>query len=127
MDTKTLKDVLAWMRSTDLVEVSYKRSGAGFELCADGAVPAPAGGFPEARVVPVSSPEVGVFRTAGRGASFKGQPGDAVEAGSVLGVIDTGAKTFELKAPSAGKLVGAGPDDGKAVEYGQPLFFIAPR
>lgn len=127
MDTQTLKDVLAWMRSTDLAEVAYRRAGAGFELCADGAVPAPAGGFPEARVVPVCAPEVGVFRAAGRGASFKGQPGDAVEAGAVLGAVDTGAKTVELKAPAAGKLVGTGPDDGKAVEYGQPLFFIQPR
>lgn len=127
MDTKTLKDVLDWMRGTDLAEVAYKRGGAGFELCADGAVPTPAGAFPEARVVPVSSPEVGVFRAAGRGASFKGQPGDAVAAGAVLGVVDTGAKTVELKAPAAGTLVGAGPEDGKTVEFGQPLFFIAPR
>lgn len=127
MDTKNLKEVLDWMRSTDLTEVAYKRGDAGFELCAEGAVCAPAGGFPEARVVPVTSPEVGVFRAAGRGASFKGQPGDAVEAGAVLGAVDTGVKAFELKAPAAGKLVGAGPEDGKAVEYGQPLFFIAPR
>lgn len=127
MDTKNLKEVLEWMRSTDLAEIAYKRGDAGFELAADGATPSPAGGFPEARVVPVTSPEVGVFRAAGRGASFKGQAGDAVEAGAVLGAVDTGAKTFELKAPAAGKLIGAGPDDGKAVEYGQPLFFIAPR
>lgn len=127
MDTKSLKDVLDWMRGTDLAEVVYKRGGAGFELASEPVHAAPAGGFPEARVVPVASPEVGVFRAAGRGASFKGQAGDAVEAGAVLGVVDTGAKAVELKAPAAGKLVGAGPEDGKAVEYGQPLFFIAPR
>ena len=127
MDTQELKVVLDWMRGTDLAEVVYKKGGQGFELAADGAVPAPAGGFPEARVTPVCSPEVGVFRACGRGASFKGQPGDAVESGAVLGAVDTGAKTVELKAPAAGKLVGAGPEDGKAVEYGQPLFFIQPR
>ena len=48
-------------------------------------------------------------------------------AGAVLGTVDTGAKTVELKAPAAGTLVGTGPEDGKPVEYGQPLFFIAPR
>ncbi|TPW18720.1 MAG: hypothetical protein FD126_3343, partial [Elusimicrobia bacterium] len=57
MDTKNLKEVLEWMRSTDLAEVAYSRGGVGFEMCADGAVPTPAGAFPEARVLPVASPE----------------------------------------------------------------------
>ncbi|MDE2290694.1 MAG: hypothetical protein KGL53_01320 [Elusimicrobia bacterium] len=127
MDQKTLKDVLHWMRSTDLAEVSYKRPGAGFELASEHVPAAPAGGFPEARVVPVPSPEVGVFRSGPRGRSAKAQPGAAVASGDLLGVVDTGAAEVEVKAPADGRLLPGSAEDGRPVEYGQPLFFIQPR
>lgn len=127
MDSKTLKEVLSWMRSTDLAEVAWNRGGAGFALSSDTAQAIPSGGFPEARVVPVSSAEVGVFRAAPLGKSPKAQAGDEVSEGTLLGLIDTGAAKLEVKAPSAGKLLAGVAEDGKAVEYGQPLFFIQPR
>ncbi|MBI3297061.1 MAG: hypothetical protein HYZ75_02780 [Elusimicrobia bacterium] len=127
MDKSTLNAVLDWMRTTDLAEVAFHRAGEGFELASDQASAAPVGGFPDARVVPVPSPEVGVFRAAALGKSPKAQPGDEVAEGAVLGVIDTGAAKVDVKAPAAGKLIPAAAEDGKAVEYGQPLFFIQPR
>lgn len=126
MDAKTLKDVLEWMRSTDLAEVAWSRGTDGFALASDQTPPPPPGGFPEARVVPVPSPEVGVFRAAKRGKTGAA-PGEAVASGAVLGVIDTGAAQVEVKSPAQGKLLAGGAEDGKAVEYGQPLFFISPR
>lgn len=127
MDTTTLSAVLAWMRTTDLAEVAFKRGGEGFELSADQAPSAPSGGFPEARVVAVPSPEVGVFRAAPLGRSPRAQPGDEVSAGDNLGVVDTGSVAVEVKSPASGRLVSAAAEEGKAVEYGQPLFFIQPR
>lgn len=128
MDKNTLSAVLDWMRSTDLAEVAFKRGGEGFALASDQAPPPPpAGGFPEARVVPVASPEVGVFRAAALGKSQIAQPGTEIAAGAILGLVDTGSAKFEVKSPASGKLISAAAEDGKAVEYGQPLFFIQPR
>lgn len=127
MDAKTLKEVLAWMRSTDLAEVAWSRAGTGFSLSSDTTPPVPSGAFPEARVVPVASAEVGVFRAAPLGKSPKAQAGDEVSEGTLLGLIDTGTAKKEVKSPASGKLLAGVAEDGKAVEYGQPLFFIQPR
>ncbi|MBI5596995.1 MAG: hypothetical protein HY928_12960 [Elusimicrobia bacterium] len=127
MDPKTLKEVLSWMRSTDLTEVAWNRGGTGFSLSSDTAPAMPSGAFPEARVVSVSSAEVGVFRAAPLGKSPKAQAGDEVSAGTLLGLIDTGLAKVEVKSPSSGKLLAGVAEDGKPVEYGQPLFFIQPR
>ncbi|MBI2361852.1 MAG: hypothetical protein HYV15_00495 [Elusimicrobia bacterium] len=59
--------------------------------------------------------------------SPKAQAGDEVSAGTLLGLIDTGLAKVEVKSPSAGKLLAGAAEDGKPVEFGQPLFFIQPR
>ncbi len=75
----------------------------------------------------VGSPEVGVFRAGAKGRSAAAAPGDDVAAGALLGSVDTGTAVVDVKAPAAGRLVSGAAEDGKAVEYGQPLFFIQPR
>lgn len=115
------------MRGTDLAEVAWRRGGEGFELSSEGAPGIPAGGFPACTVVPVASPEVGVFRAGAKGRSAAAQPGEDVSVGALLGSIDTGTAVVDVKAPAAGRLVAGAAEDGKAVEYGQPLFFVQPR
>ncbi len=47
--------------------------------------------------------------------------------GDILGLVDAGPSQVEVKAPASGCLAGVAIEEGKAVEYGQPLFFISPR
>lgn len=67
---------------------------------------------------------VGVFHDR-RGAAVAA--GDRVGQGDVLGQIDTMRIPNECVAPVAGRVVAVCVRDGDAVEYGQPLFEIAPE
>jgi len=119
------KGVLDWMRTTDLVEVAY-RSGED-RVCFRLEDLGPANGpFPGTSFVPVLSPEVGIFRFNEIGKARKAEKDAEVEEGLVLGIIDTGAARFEVKAPADGRLSLVLVEEGKVVEYGQPLFFIRP-
>jgi biotin carboxyl carrier protein len=119
------KGVLDWMRTTDLVEVAY-RSGedkVSFRFEDAGPVHGP---IPGTSLVPVLSPEVGIFRFNEIGKARRAEKDVEVEAGLVLGLVDTGAAKREVTAPAAGRLSLVLAEEGKAVEYGQPLFFIRP-
>ena len=125
MDTRTLDEILTWMRSTDLVELAYKRGSEGFEFRTEGA-PLAEAAFPASSLVPVSSTAVGVFRASRPGLAPKAQEGGSVASGDWLGLVETGGASVDVSAPSAGRLVKVLAQDGAAVEYGQPLFLIAP-
>lgn len=53
--------------------------------------------------------------------------GTIVKAGQPLGQIDTMRLLSDCKAPRAGKLAQILVEDGQPVEYGQPLFELAPE
>ena len=53
--------------------------------------------------------------------------GTVVKAGQTLGQIDTMRLLSDCKAPRAGKLTQILVEDGQPVEYGQPLFELAPE
>ena len=53
--------------------------------------------------------------------------GELVQAGQVLAQIDTMRLLSACKAPVTGKLVSLLVEEGQPVEYGQPLFEIAPE
>lgn len=125
MDTRALNDAIAWMRTTDLVELAFKRGSEGFEFRAGSAPPAEAA-FPASSLVPIVSPAVGIFRSSRPGSAPRAQEGGSVAAGELLGLVETGVNTVEIAAGSAGRLVKVLAQDGGAVEYGQPLFLIAP-
>ena len=125
MDTRVLDEILSWMRTTDLVELSYRRGSDGFEFRTDAAPAAPAA-FPASSLVPVCSTAVGVFRFSKPGSAPRAQEGGAVACGASLGIVETGTKAVEISAPSAGRLVKVLAQDGAPVEFGQPLFLIAP-
>ena len=125
MDTNVLDEILGWMRTTDLVELAYRRGSDGFEFRTEAAQPAPPP-FPTSTLVPVCSNAVGVFRFSKPGNAARAQEGGSVATGASLGVVDTGTKSVEVSAPSGGRLVKILAQDGAPVEFGQPLFLIAP-
>ena len=129
MDTAQIRDVLAWMKSTDLVEVAYKSSGEGFALSTADAPAAISGGaMPASRFVPVSAESVGVFQWAEPGKARKAEEGTDVAEGDVLGVIVSGSgAAAPVKAPCAGRVAKCFAEAGEAVEYGRPLFLLEPR
>ena len=83
MDTAQIRDVLDWMKSTDLVEVAFKRSGRGFALSTADAPAAISGGsMPASRFVPVSAESVGVFQWAAPGKARTTEEGSDVAEGA---------------------------------------------
>ncbi|MBI5202274.1 MAG: biotin/lipoyl-binding protein [Elusimicrobia bacterium] len=126
METRRLQEVLTWMRGTDLTEVSYRKGDDGVEVKLEGRNSVPSAAFPATTLLPVSSTGVGLFRWSAPGKARKANEGASVAEGDLLGLLETGAEPVEIKAPAAGRLVKVLVDDGKPVEYGQPLFLIAP-
>ena len=129
MDTAQIRSVLDWMKSTDLVEVVFKRSGHGFALSTADAPAAISGGsMPASRYVPVAAESVGVFQWAEPGRARKAEEGTDVAAGDVLGVVVSGSgAAAQVKSPCAGRVAKCFADAGQAVEYGRPLFLLEPR
>jgi biotin carboxyl carrier protein len=129
MDTAQIRAVLDWMKSTDLVEVAFKRSGHGFALSTtDAPAPFSGGSMPASRFVPVAAESVGVFQWAEPGKARKAEEGTDVAAGDVLGVVVSGSgAAAPVKAPCAGRLAKCFAEAGQAVEYGRPLFLLEPR
>jgi biotin carboxyl carrier protein len=129
METAPIQDVLKWMKTTDLVEVAYKRGASGFALStAEAPAPIPGGTMPASRFTPVSSEAVGVFQWNEPGKPRKAEEGAEVAAGDVLAVVVSGAGVpAPVKAPVAGRVAKCFADAGEAVEYGRPLFLLEPR
>lgn len=128
MKTEHLRDVIAWIKQTDLVSVRYKRGGEGFTFALPGAPAEVPCYFPGPRLTPVASQWIGVFQWNQPGKARRFSEGDAVAAGDVLGLVDTGLKkTAEVPAPCAGRLSRVLVEAGDSVQFGQPLFFIEPK
>jgi acetyl-CoA carboxylase biotin carboxyl carrier protein len=91
----------------------------------DAAAPAAA---PEEELHLVKSPIVGTFYEApAPGAPPFVKPGDTVQAGQVLCIIEAMKLMNEIESDLAGEVVKMLAANGKPVEYGQPLFSIRPR
>jgi biotin carboxyl carrier protein len=129
MDTRQIRDVLDWMKGTDLVELAYKKGGKGFALSTTEASPAiPGAGLPPSRFVPVASESVGIFQWSEPGKARRAEEGAAVDEGDMLAIIVSGSGAFKtVKSPCAGRVAKCFADAGQAVEYGRPLFLIEPR
>jgi acetyl-CoA carboxylase biotin carboxyl carrier protein len=54
------------------------------------------------------------------------KPGDAVQAGQVLCIIEAMKLMNEIEADISGEVVKRLVNNGQPVEYGQPLFAIRP-
>ena len=127
MNTQTLQNVLQWLRTTDLAEISYRRGPDKISFRVDDAVTAPESALPGCSLVPVVSPEVGLFRASKLGKPRTAEKDADVSEGLELGVVEAGKTQHPVKAPASGRIVSVHIEEGQAVEYGQPLFFIRPQ
>jgi acetyl-CoA carboxylase biotin carboxyl carrier protein len=83
---------------------------------------------PEEELHLVKSPIVGTFYEApAPGAPPFVKPGDTVQAGQVLCIIEAMKLMNEIESDMSGEIVKVLAANGKPVEYGQPLFSIRPR
>jgi acetyl-CoA carboxylase biotin carboxyl carrier protein len=73
----------------------------------------------------IRSPIVGTFyRAPAPDADPYVQPGDIVSPGSVLCIVEAMKLMNEIESDAGGKIVKILVEDGKPVEYNQPLFLI---
>lgn len=92
------------------------------------AVTPPAPAAAEEELHTVKSPIVGTFYEApAPGAPPFVKPGDTVEAGQVLCIIEAMKLMNEIESDAAGEVVKRLVANNQPVEYGQPLFAIRPR
>ena len=122
MDTKFISQVTAWMKTTDLAEFCYEKDGDCIEIKTCEALPEPAQFT--CTLTAVTAPAVGIYRAAEKGQYLTLNEGQQLKEGDALGLVETAAKTYPVTAPVSGKLRVITAEEGAAVEYGFPLFFI---
>ncbi len=90
--------------------------------------PAPAEAAKEEGLHIITSPIVGTFYEApSPGSPPFVKPGDTVEVGQVLCIIEAMKLMNEIECDVAGEVVRRVVNNGQPVEYGQPLFEVRPR
>ena len=124
MDTKLIKEVTDWLKTTDLAEFCYEKDGDCIEVKTAEALPEPAKFA--CSLSAVCAPAIGIYKTAAKGKNVLLKEGAQVKEGEALGVVETVSKQHNITAPVAGILRVIAVEDGKPVEYNQPLFFIEP-
>ena len=128
MTTDQLKDVMAWLKTTDLVEVQYKRGADGFSLASTETPVLPHYPIPASRFQPVASPGVGIFQWSALGKARRAEEGAEVAEGDTLGVIEAAkGQATPVKAPCAGRVAKIFIEGSAPAEYGQVLLFLEPR
>jgi acetyl-CoA carboxylase biotin carboxyl carrier protein len=81
----------------------------------------------EAGLHMVKSPIVGTFYgSPSPGAAAFVAPGDHVEKGQVIGIIEAMKLMNEIESDVAGEVVKCLVSNGQAIEFGQPLYSIRP-
>lgn len=125
MDIKTISKITKWMGSTDLSEVSWRKGPDGFELKFAGADTASF--MPESSLIPLPSPAVGIYRFSPPGKSGNIKEGMLVKTDQKLGYVEMSGEQKPVVSPMEGFLRILCVEEGKSVQYGQPLFFIEPR
>jgi len=156
MNQKELRELIEFLKEQDIAEFELERGDVKvrikrgvpvqtapttFHTPPVAGVPAPSGGnasggtptpakaaATEEGLHIVKSPIVGTFYESpspGSPPFFK--PGDAVEVGQVLCIIEAMKLMNEIEADVSGELVKRLVNNGQPVEYGQALFSIRPR
>ena len=122
MDPKLISEVTSWMKTTDLAEFCYEKNGDCIEIKTCEALPEPAQFT--CTLTAVTAPAVGIYRAAAKGKNLTLQEGQSVKEGDALGLVESISKTYPVTATADGKLRVINAEEGAAVEYGLPLFFI---
>lgn len=132
---ETLRDLLDFARRHNLEEISWKDEDVKVAFRRD-AVPPPAPApavaadsepSKEDENLIVRSPMVGTFRRA----VSKDRPpvvmiGNHIKPGDRLGVVECMKIPTDVVSYCAGEILQIMVEDGQTVEYGQPLFTVAP-
>lgn len=155
MNQKELKELIEFLKEQDIAEFELERGDVKVRIkrgtpvaIASAALPlsapiisastaSPAAASPAAPsqskpadegLHQVKSPIVGTFyESPSPGSPPFVKPGDAVEAGQVLCIIEAMKLMNEIEADVSGEVVKRLVNNGQPVEYGQPLFSIRPR
>ena len=125
MDVKTLAKMTKWMETTDLEEISWKNGDD--KICLKLNNQPEHNISPASTMQPILSPSIGIFRFSTPGKTAIIKEGAAVKKDQQLGIIEVGKNHKSVTATVDGFLKIISIEDGKAVEYGQPLFFISPK
>jgi len=144
IDHGVIRDLAKLLDETGLTEIEFERDGMSVRV-ARHAAPAPAAARPRpadlppaatapepaAAAVPtlhpgtVTSPMVGTaYRAAEPGARPFVDVGSQVKAGDTLLIIEAMKTMNQIPAPRAGTVIQILVEDGRPVEYGEPLMII---
>lgn len=137
-----IKELISLMNANDLAEIEVqedalrikvRKTNGGFQhaVFPSGSLPPPAEGMQpiskKDNFIEISSPMVGTFyRASTPGAEPHVEVGDTVDPETVVCVIEAMKIINEIKAEVTGKVVEVLVEDGKPVEFGQPLFKVLP-
>jgi acetyl-CoA carboxylase biotin carboxyl carrier protein len=141
-DARELKKLTVLMEESGLVELEIERGGEKVRLVR-GRVAEPAPALPSSSSAPtrgarreadadgaartITSPMVGTFhRALAPEAPAFVEVGDVVERGHVLCLIEAMKMMNEIEAEFRGRVVRVVVENGRPVEYGEPLFLIEP-
>jgi len=124
MDTKLITDITNWLKTTDLVEFCYHHNHNCIEIKTREALPAPLQST--CHLIAVTAPAIGFYHAAAKGKSLVLKEGQSVKSGASLGFVETVSGKQSIAVPADGTLRIISAEEGKPVEYGQPLFFIEP-
>ena len=146
MDLKELKALVRLMEGADLEELEVaegdrririrRRLGDGLPVTRTGApaqggakiAVAPAIAAPDtAGLSPIESPMVGTFyRAPAPGAEPYVKEGDSIQKGTVVCIVEAMKLMNEIESEVAGRIARVAAENGKPVEFGQPLFWVEP-
>lgn len=120
-DINTLKDLLKSMPAAAPIAAAPAASFAPAPVAATPAAPAPAIAEPAGPTI--NSPMVGTFyRAAAPGEKAFANVGDSVDENTNVCIIEAMKVMNEIKAEARGTIARILVEDGKPVQYGQPLF-----
>ncbi len=144
MDLKELKALVRLMEGGDLEELEVEEGGRRIRIrrrANDGQPVVRAGGQGGAKIaaapviaaadtaglVPIESPMVGTFyRAPAPGAEPYVKEGDSIQKGTVVCIVEAMKLMNEIESEVAGRIVRVMAENGKPVEFGQPLFLVEP-
>ncbi len=140
-----LRQLITLMNGSDIEEIGIEEASSGLRLSlrkpaliaaaspideetSDYVIAESIGAETTSATVEVTSPLVGLFRTAMKpGARPLCARGDIVREGQVICAIEALNVPNEVEAPIAGRVVAIYVADSQPVEYGQPLIAIEPQ
>ena len=142
MELDDIKDLIRFLKDTDVTEVSIESDGTKVKLKREQIMtPFELSGVPMAepvaappavhddahRLITITAPLVGTFyRSPTPEAGHFVEPGDKVKKGQVICIIEAMKLMNEIEAEADGTVVKVLVENSQPVEYGEPLFLLEP-